>query len=372
MSAKTRSAGRCGNDGTCLDEDLGKSFPKHLEINLLGSGDHDDTEPVSHLAAVQNIRCDTHILDPAVGTGTDDYLIDLDIALCVNLVNGLCILGKMRKCNGGTKLCKIDLDHLIILCIRICLINGILLIRSMLLHILDGLLIHREDAVLGTGFNGHVCNREPVIHGQCCNTLSRKLHGLVTGAVHTDLSDDVKDQILTADPGGLLSLQNELDRRGNLEPGLTGHHTGCHIRGANTCGERTKRSVGTGVGVSTDAGISCHDQAFLRKECMLDSHLSHIKIVHDIICLGEISHLLHVLRTLDILIRREMIHDQCDLRIVKYCFLFELGKLIDGNRSGNIISKHKIQICLDQVSGVNLRKSGVCSKDLLCHCHTHD
>ena len=49
------------------------------------------------MSALDDIGCNTHIRDSSVCAGTDDYLIDLDIA---NFVDGLCILWKMWECNG--------------------------------------------------------------------------------------------------------------------------------------------------------------------------------------------------------------------------------------------------------------------------------
>ena len=117
----------------------------------------------------------------------------------------------------------------------------------MLFHVGNGLLVNREDPVLTARLDRHIRDREAIVHGQLGNAFPGKLHGLVQSAVDTDPADDVKDHVLAADIFLQLSGKIDPDRGGHLEPGLAGHAAGCHIRGADTCGERAEGTVGTGM-----------------------------------------------------------------------------------------------------------------------------
>ena len=98
-----------------------------------------------------------------------------------------------------------------------------------------------------------------------------------------------KNDIFTADPFCRFANQVELDRGRYLEPSLSGYHACCHIGTADTCGKCAKCAVCTGMGIRTDDCVSCYSQTFFRKERMLDSHLSHVKIVGDIMTTGKFT-----------------------------------------------------------------------------------
>ena len=70
---------------------------------------------------------------------------------------------------------------------------------GMSLNILQCLLIHRENAVLSTGFDGHITDGKAIVHRKRSHTLSGKLNGLVKGSIHTNHANQMKNQILTAD-----------------------------------------------------------------------------------------------------------------------------------------------------------------------------
>ena len=75
---------------------------------------------------------------------------------------------------------------------------------------------------------------------------------------------------------------------------------------------------------------------------MLDAHLSHIKIVGDLMLTGKIPAALAVLRGLDVLIGDKMIHDQRDLILVEHTLLIHLLHLVDRHRGRDIIAQHQI------------------------------
>ena len=61
------------------------------------------------------------------------------------------------------------------------------------------------------------------------NAVSDEFHGLVQGAVHTDLSDNVKNDVLSADVFRRFAGQHELNCGRYFKPSLTAYHTGAHI-----------------------------------------------------------------------------------------------------------------------------------------------
>ena len=104
-------------------------------------------------------------------------------------------------------------------------------------YIFHSLFIHREDAVLGAGLDGHVCDGKAVVHGQLGNAGTGKFQGFVKGAVHADPADEVQDDILAGDIGLQLSGEGDLDGGGHLEPVFADGHAGGHVGGAHAGGE---------------------------------------------------------------------------------------------------------------------------------------
>ena len=66
-----------------------------------------------------------------------------------------------------------------------------------------------------------------------------------------------------------------------------------------------------------------------------------------------------------------MIQHERDLVLVKNAVHLHLIHLMNRHRRCNIISENQIQICLNELPCTDRRKSGMCRKNLLCHCHTH-
>ena len=115
----------------------------------------------------------------------------------------------MRVADRGLQLVQVDLDGLFVFGIRV----GLVVDRGALaaaVQIRSGDLVHREDAVLGTGLNGHVADAEAILHGQGSHTRAGEFHGLVQRAVHTDHADDVQDQSLPDTQGLNLPLSTNL------------------------------------------------------------------------------------------------------------------------------------------------------------------
>ena len=93
---------------------------------------------------------------------------------------------------------------------------------------------------------------------------------------------------------------------------------------------------------------------------MLDTHLSYLKIIRNIMRLGIFTDTLAVLRRLDIFIWCKVIRNKGNFIFIKYCLLVELFNLVNRYRTGNIVSKNEIKICHDKLSRLNRLQSCMC------------
>ena len=238
--------------------------------------------------------------------------------------------------------------------------------------VLHGLFVHREDAVLAAGLDGHVGDGEAVIHGQGGHPLPSELQGLIQGAVHADLADQVEDDVLAADHGLEFSLQHHLDGSGDLEPQQASSHGGrSHIRRADAGGEGPQRPIGTGVGVGAYDDLAGGTQAFLRQECVLHTHLAHIEEIGDLMLMGKIPGLEAQLCGFDVLAGRIVVQNDGDPVPVKDPGEAGLLKLSDSHRGGDVVAQHHIHLGLDELPHLHGIQPGVLGQDLLCHCHSH-
>ena len=181
----------------------------------------------------------------------------------------------------------------------------------------------------------------------------------------------MKDDILAAYVGLKLSLKRDLDGRGHTEPGKTGCHTGGHIGRADAGGKGTQRTVGAGVGVSTDDDLTGGTKAFFGQQSVLYAHLTHIKKVRDVVLVSKGSCLFTELGRLDILAGRVVIQHNGDLILIKDLCKTGLFKLGNGNRRCDIVAQYEIQLCFDQLSRFYLIQTGSLGEDFLCHGHSH-
>ena len=367
MAAQAGAAGG-GGDGTAgLDKGGHVAQVDAVLEDLLGGGDDDAADVIGNLLALQDLGGDGHVFQTAVGAGADDDLVDLDV---LHLGDGTGVLGQVGVSHGGLDLAEVNFNGADVLCIGICLVSSPGTVHTTF-HVSNGGLVHREDAVLGTGLDGHVGNAQTVVHGQGGNALTAVLQALVQRAVHADHADQVEDHVLAADTGLQLAGQVDLDGLGDLEPGLAGGHTGCHVGGTHAGGESAQCAVGAGVGVSADDAVTGSHDALFRQQGVLDTHLAHIVEVVDVEALGEGAALEALLSGLDVLVGGEMVHDHGDLALIENAGEAFLLKLTDGHGRGDVVAQDHIQLGTDQLTGLDLRQACVGCQDLLCHCHSH-
>ena len=61
----------------------------------------------------------------------------------------------------------------------------------MLLHKLNGFVIHREDTVFTAGLYRHIGYGKSVIHRKSSYTFARKFHTAIKCSVNTDFANDI-------------------------------------------------------------------------------------------------------------------------------------------------------------------------------------
>ena len=281
------------------------------------------------------------------------------------------VLGQVGVADGGLQLAQIDLDGLFVLGIGVSGVEHRLTLAAAL-EVAAGHIVHREDAVLGTGLDGHVADAQAVVHSKTGNARAGELHGFVQRTVHTDHADDVQDEVLAGHPGAELALEHELDGGGYLEPCHAGGHTGGHVGGADAGGEGAQCTIGAGVAVRTDDAVACGHDAFFRQQSVLNAHLTHIVEVEDIVFVGELAALLGLGGTLDVFVGHKVVQYDGDVLFVEHGVETGTLELVDGNGGGDIVAQHDVQLCIDELACLDLGKTGMCGKNFLRQGHSHD
>ena len=71
----------------------------------------------------------------------------------------------MGEGDGGGDFRKINVDNLVVFGVRVGFISVEGAVNPAV-YVFEGHFVHIEDAVFGSGFNGHVGHAEPVVHGE--------------------------------------------------------------------------------------------------------------------------------------------------------------------------------------------------------------
>ena len=367
MAAQTRAAGGSGDDAAGIHENVGIPTVHALAVHALGGGDDDAPDAGSQMMTLQHGGSGRHVRQLTIGAGADDNLVDGNF----RAVGGrMGVFRQVRPRHGAVHCGQVNVDGTLVLGI------GIGLHRrpgtgDAAFHIGAGYIIHGENAVFGTGLDGHIADGQPVIDGQLRNAGAGKFQRLIPGAVHTDHADEGENHILAGDEGTKLAGEVDANGGGNLEPRLASRHGRTHIGGADAGGKRAQRAIGAGMGIGADDGLTGGYQPFFRQERMLDAHLAHIIVVIQIKFPGKGAALLALCGGLDVLVGGEMVHNHGDSAFIKNLGEAICFKLVDGHGGGNIVAHDQIQLCLNQLAGTDRGKPGVAGQNFLGHCHCH-
>ena len=234
-------------------------------------------------------------------------------------------------------------------------------------HVVDG-----EDAVLRARLDGHVRDGQAAVHGDLLHAIPAKLQRHVARAVHADEADQVEDDILAADVRVQLARERHLYGLGHLEPGLAGRHAGGHVRGAHAGGHAAQRAVGTGMAVRADDDLARRAQALLGQQRVLDAGLADLEVVDDLLLARKGAHGLGHLRGLDVLVGREVIRHQHDLRGVKDLLGAHLVEFVDRHRPGDVVAQHQVEVAHEELARPAAFDARGARKDFLGHGHAHE
>ena len=129
------------------------------------------------------------------------------------------VLRQVRVADRRLERVKVDDDAALILGVGVGLVLDPRALAAAL-QICLGDFIHREDAVLGTGLDGHITDAEAVLHRQGLHTVTDEFQALVQCAGNADLTDQMQNDVLACDRLVQLTLELDLDGGGDLEPAM--------------------------------------------------------------------------------------------------------------------------------------------------------
>ena len=99
----------------------------------------------------------------------------------------------------------------------------------MILQVFEAGAVNGEYAVLRAGLDGHVCDRETVVHRKGGDAGAGEFERLVSRSVNADHPDKVQDEVLAAHMATERSVQRNPDGLGNAEPSHPGSHAARHV-----------------------------------------------------------------------------------------------------------------------------------------------
>ena len=231
--------------------------------------------------------------------------------------------------------------------------------------------IHGEYPVFCAGLNRHVRDREAIVHRKRRDPRSGEFERLVSRAVNADLADQVQDEILAAHMAAERACELNTDRLRNTEPGLPRRHSARHIGRTDARRERAERTVCAGVAVRADDKIARrHQSLFGKKRVFHAAVVADLEIVLDLLAAGEVAHAGALCRRLHILVGREVVGDERDLRAVENAFASEFRKLANRYGRGDVVAENEIEIGHYEFTGMDVFLACMERQNLLAHRHS--
>ena len=93
--------------------------------------------------------------------------------------------------------------------------------------------------------------------------------------------------------------------------------------------------------------------------------------MRQLVLAGEIAAGLAVHGGLDVLVRREVVEHDHDLFLVEDLFGTRLAEFRYGQRDGDVVAHHDVELGFNELSGRHAFQSGVGGQYLLSYGHTH-
>ena len=118
------------------------------------------------------------------------------------------------------------------------------------LHVLEGLLVGRDQAGAGAAFDGHVTDRHAAFHRQRADRFAGELDDVAGAAGSADLADDGEDDVLGGDAGRQLAVDTHQHVLGLLlDQRLRREHM-LDFGRADAVRQRAEGTMGRGVAVA--------------------------------------------------------------------------------------------------------------------------
>mmetsp|Transcript_30835 Transcript_30835/g.56107 ORF Transcript_30835/g.56107 Transcript_30835/m.56107 type:complete len:336 (-) Transcript_30835:94-1101(-) len=172
------------------------------------------------------------------------------------------------------------------------------------LDVVEGGLVRGNHAVLASRLNNHVTDGHALVHVHLFDGGADELHGLVGGTGHTDLADDLEDQILGLKVVGHFAIHGEAHGGRDFDKQLSGAENETGIGVADAGGELTKGTCIAGVGVSAKEDFTGLAVTFLGHRNVAHTlvvgvgtevgAINDVVKVLDIVLLGHVSHNVHI------------------------------------------------------------------------------
>ena len=125
------------------------------------------------------------------------------------------------------------------------------------------------------------------------------------------------------------------------------------------------------MAVGTDDTVARGYDALFGQQRMLDTHLTHIVEVEDVVFVSKLAALLGLGGALDILVGYKVVQHDVDAGAVKHRVKTGLLKLVDSYRGGDVVTQHDVELGVDELARGHGCFSAMRGQDLLCHGHSH-
>src|SRR5699024_8121285 len=214
-------------------------------------------------------------------------------------------------------------------------------------------------AVFTAGFNYHIRKRHPVFHRHGADARAAKFHRAVGGAVHTDIADDLQDNILghqIGRHGGTFKF--EADGFGHFNPKLPRAHDKGGNRIDDAGGNVAEGAGGAGMRVGAKEHLARPGETLFRKGNMADPFIiirAYIIEVGQVLIGGKSTEDIHVAISIFIFGKNVVVRYDDELFLIPYTGI--LTKLIlknaDGGRAAYVVRHEHIYIYPDAFAGLH-------------------
>src|SRR6185369_5301912 len=301
-----------------------------------------------NLFPLQDSGCNPEVFKAPVGAGAYVNLVDWFTG---ELADRLDLVRLVAEGDGRLKGCYVYVESAVI--------NGIIvrapffeickrsIFRGVIVadewpEVFDSRHVGHADAGGPSCFDCHVAQGHSRLHTHFIDNIAAELHDSVSGAVHSQFSDYMEDDIFCVYTFG--------ERAGHIYPDcfrLTEsadpfQYPDFQVGRADSCGKSAECSVSAGVGVPHDDRVAGADESFFRKEGMTDAVGADVEKVLDCVAVCPVTQDFRLCSSLGVLAGGDMIDYSLDFTGVEDPVLASCHKVIDSNRGGDFVTHDNI------------------------------